>query len=101
METINTPAGQIATTKRITAAIASNPQVKKDIENALSRYFNGDWGDIREIDKRENDLLAAEHTGKIVAKYKTAAGDIFISGFAIQFPDRDYIRPPLIMFCDE
>ena len=87
--------GQIVLTRRLSAAIAADDQASADLERALTAFCAGEWGSIGEDDKAENDRAAAEPgAGRIVAKYPTAAGDIFI----ITEHDRSATT---IMLCDE
>jgi hypothetical protein len=40
----------------------------------LDRHVNGDWGDVPEDDKQENEF-SVEHGFRILSAYTTSAGD--------------------------
>jgi len=40
----------------------------------LDRHANGDWGEVPEADKQENEL-SVEHEFRILSAYTTSAGD--------------------------
>jgi hypothetical protein len=42
------------------AAVRACVKNKTDFESYLSRHVNGDWGDIDEEDKRENEFAVGE-----------------------------------------
>ena len=43
-------------------------------EEFLDRHVNGDWGDVPEADKQENEV-AIEQGFRILSAYTTSAGD--------------------------
>lgn len=44
-----------------------------DIENALKRYVQGDWGDMVEEDKQQNEE-GLKHGGRLMGVYKDSNG---------------------------
>lgn len=49
-----------------------------EVVNALCKFLSFDWGDTCEADKRLNDRAVKNGDDRLVAKYKTTHGDIFI-----------------------
>ena len=52
----------------------------------LDRHVNGDWGEVPEEDKQENEF-SVEHGFRIVSAYTTSAGEKI---WVITEPDRSY-----------
>ena len=52
----------------------------------LDRHVNGDWGDVPEEDKQENEF-SVEHGFRILSAYTTSAGDKI---WVITEADRSY-----------
>lgn len=55
-----------------------NSKFNLEVTTAFVKYSEGDWGDTPESDGYMNDLAVVNKDDRIVAKYKTCAGDIFI-----------------------
>lgn len=53
---------------------------------ALARHASGDWGELCDFDKTQNEL-AAEHGDRIFSKYKNQDGEVF---YIITEWDRSY-----------
>ena len=66
----------------------------KEVQAAFRRYVNCDWGDTCKEDSAMNDNAVADGNDRIVAKYVTSKGNIFI----ITEWDRSYTT---ILFADE
>lgn len=86
--------GQVVQTRTIATEIENNKQFEKEVYTAFEKYIQCDWGDTHAEDKPLNDRAVAENNDRIVAKYKTSLGDIFI----ITEYDRSYTT---IMFANE
>lgn len=69
--------GQTVMTRGISEA-AKEPQFSVEVFNAFNKYMNCDWGDTCEGDSEMNDAAVKYGKDRIVAKYKTSHGDIFI-----------------------
>ena len=61
--------------------VGATPGALRVLENAkqapdvfLDRHVNGDWGDVPEEDKQENEL-SVEQGLRILSAYTTSAGD--------------------------
>lgn len=69
--------GQVVVTRKVHELQGSNERFLIDIANAVWMYKHKKWGATCEADARMNDeaLVIGE---RIVAKYKTCEGDIFI-----------------------
>ena len=85
--------GQVVQTRRIAEACEESEVFEKEIGKAFYRYVFCDWGDTCEEDKKLNDE-AIEAGERIVAKYETSKGNVFI----ITEWDRSYTT---ILFADE
>ncbi len=66
----------------------------KEVETAFKKYINADWGITCKEDKAMNDEAVSSGSDRILAKYPTCKGDIFI----ITEWDRSATT---ILFCDE
>lgn len=80
-------------TRGIAAAIESTPQLQGEIIAAYQKYIEGDFGVICEEDIEANEE-AIKNGGRILARYKTSCGDIYI----ITEADRSRTT---ILFCNE
>jgi len=60
--------GQIVATANAMLKIS-----QEDMVNALCRHLAGDWGDLSESDRQENEL-ALQQGLRLMSVYKTAAG---------------------------
>jgi len=56
-----------------TTAGAADELCWEEFMHALHRHSCGDWGDVCEVDRAENDR-AADNGGRIVSEYRTANG---------------------------
>ena len=87
--------GRTVITRGLNDAIAENEQAAKDVTKAMQQYLSGDWGILCEEDKAMNDAAVKDPgSDRILAKYATAAGEIYI----ITEYDRSYTT---LMFCHE
>lgn len=86
--------GQTVQTRGVAAACENNEAFTKEIYSAFNKYIACDWGDTCEEDKALNDSAVANGDDRIVAKYVTSKGNIFI----ITEWDRSYTT---IMFASE
>ena len=66
---------------------------EKEILNCLRKYHSKEWGELTIEDKNTNNY-AIENGERIVGKYTTTQGDIYI----ITEADRSYTT---ILFCHE
>ena len=85
--------GRLLQTRGIAASIEEAPELLNEIINAFNNYICGNWGQLCEEDKQANEE-AIENGGRILARYKTSQGDIYI----ITEADRSVTT---ILFCDE
>jgi len=86
--------GQTVQTRGIAAACENNEAFTKEIYEAFNKYVLCDWGDTCAEDCALNDSAVKNNDDRIVAKYKTSAGNIFI----ITEWDRSYTT---ILFANE
>lgn len=86
--------GETVITRGLAAALEKSEQLKEDLSNAWAQYVNCEWGILGEDDKQMNDSAVQNKDDRILARYKTTEGDIYI----ITEWDRSYTT---FMFCDE
>lgn len=70
--------GQEVMTKGVAEAIEKNEKFAKEVIVAFLRYKKCDWGDLCKDDKEMNDEAVKLNNDRIVAKYNTCEGGIFI-----------------------
>lgn len=85
--------GQVYMTMGVSNAISEDLRYHYEIQGYLHRYINGDYGDLCEEDLKANED-AIEYEMRILARYETSKGDIYI----ITEADRSCTT---ILFCDE
>jgi hypothetical protein len=68
---IRFPLGQVVATPGALSALEKAEQLPAEF---LDRHVNGDWGDVPDPDKQENELSVAQG-GRILSVYTTSAGD--------------------------
>lgn len=85
--------GRLVMSHGIANEIKNNPIYKEEILDCLTKYLSGDWGSLCDEDKEANEL-AIENDSRILAKYITRSGIIYI----ITEWDRSYTT---IMFTNE
>ena len=86
--------GQTVQTRGIAAACENSEAFTKEIYKAFTRYIACDWGETCAEDSALNDSAVKNNDDRIVAKYETSKGNIFI----ITEWDRSYTT---ILFADE
>jgi len=65
------PLGQVVATPRALSALQKAEQAPHEF---LDRHVNGDWGEVHEDDKRENEF-SVQRGFRILSAYTTSAGD--------------------------
>ena len=68
---IRFPLGRVVATPGALAALEKAEQLPTEF---LDRHVNGDWGEVPEADKQENEL-SVEQGFRILSAYTTSAGD--------------------------
>jgi hypothetical protein len=68
---IRFPLGRVVATPGALNALEKAEQLPAEF---LDRHVNGDWGDVPDADKQENDL-SVEKGFRILSAYTTSAGD--------------------------
>lgn len=85
--------GALVMTAPVHNAYTENKATESAINDAVKRYLSKDWGEVDTEDAAENDA-ALEGGGRIVARYPTPSGDIYI------ITEADRIATT-IFFCEE
>ena len=62
------PLGQVVATRNAYDALTA-----LDIRNAISRHVSGDWGEIDEADRKENEF-SLEHSCRLLSAYDSESG---------------------------
>ena len=68
---IRFPLGRVVATPGALGALEKAEQLPAEF---LDRHVNGDWGDVPDADKQENEL-SVEQGFRILSAYTTSAGD--------------------------
>jgi hypothetical protein len=68
---IRFPLGRVVATPEALSALEKAEQLSAEF---LDRHVNGDWGDVSEADKQENEV-SIEQGFRILSVYITSAGD--------------------------
>jgi hypothetical protein len=63
--------GQIVATP---GALRALQKAEQEPHEFLDRHVNGDWGEVAEEDKKENEF-SVQHGFRILSAYTTSAGD--------------------------
>jgi hypothetical protein len=71
-------ANEIVITTAVDDLLHADEKFDCEIANIVMRFNNCDWGDTHPADKIANDNALANGNDRIMAKYKTSRGDIFI-----------------------
>ena len=66
--------GRIVATRGINDEMARNDDFAEFVLKSLTRYLNGDWGDLCKHDKKLNDSAIKNNDDRILARYN----DIYI-----------------------
>ena len=88
------PLGRVVATRGVHDLSSQNPEFAEFIQKCLNRHAQGDWGDMSQEDKNENDLALKAGNLRIFSAYeKTELPKIWIiteadrSATTILFPD--------------
>lgn len=69
--------GQIVATRGVADEMEASTLFMLEVQAAFQQYVSGDWGQISEADKKENDRAALEGE-RVLAAYQTSKGKIWI-----------------------
>ncbi len=61
--------GQIVCTRGVNEVIAEDDKFAKFVKESLGRHTSGDWGDLCEADKRENEYALGKYL-RLFSSYK-------------------------------
>ena len=70
--------GQVVMTRGVNDTIADSSKFAKEVTEAFKKYCSCNWGDTCEEDAQMNDAAVRNDDDRVVAKYETCEGDIFI-----------------------
>ncbi len=92
---MNNDFGQTVITRGLAADIKNDEKLKNEIYIAWKKYCAHDWGILGDEDKKMNDeAIRVPGSDRILARYKTHKGDIYI----ITESDRSYTT---FLYCNE
>lgn len=72
------PLGQIVMTRGVNDLVATNTEFAKFVTESLRRHASGDWGDLAEEDKRENEYALDKYLRLFSAYEKPPLPKIWI-----------------------
>ena len=86
-------------TRRLNDTIADDELTAKAVYEACRRFAAGDWGELCQEDKQQNDIDLRDRDGHVLGRYHTPTGDIYIN---LTF-DEPSIQSDVatVMYCDE
>lgn len=70
--------GQTVMTRGIADAMEESKDFAKEVHKALERYTACDWGELDEEDSEMNNSAVQNNDDRILAKYDTSEGAIYI-----------------------
>ena len=70
--------GQVVITRGVNAKITESIDFSQFILDSIAKYRNCIWGDLPNEDKRMNDSAIKNNDDRIVARYNSEYGDIYI-----------------------
>lgn len=86
-------------TRAVNYDMEKDNQMKVAVLTALGKFLRGDWGKISAQDKKQNDLDQKARDGRILGKYSTNHGDIYITRiFDEPSVNADVVT---VMYCEE
>ena len=86
---------ELTVTRSLYTTMEKVPATKQAVMEALRLFAADNWGEVPQEDKEANDRDKAAGVGRILARYKTPSGDIYIN----QYPGSD--EPASVMYCRE
>ena len=70
--------GQVVITRGVNAEITRSIEFSQFILESIAKYRNCDWGNLGKEDKAMNDNAVKNNDDRIVARYNSTYGDIYI-----------------------
>lgn len=70
--------GQIVMTRGISECMNEDMDFAKEIEQCFDRYLDHEWGDLCDEDIDSNDRAIIYGNDRILARYQTTKGSIYI-----------------------
>lgn len=86
--------GQVVATLGVAEYVGNDTDLNQEMRKLLDRHVSGDWGDLTESDKLENDIAVDSH-GRILSAYTLGEHKVWIiteadrSSTTVLFPE-DY-----------
>ena len=73
-----TQTGKMVVTRGIHWAMQNDTVFERKISEIITRYLNGDWGDLGDEDKQMNEDAIVSGKDRILAAYQTSKGEVFV-----------------------
>lgn len=86
--------GQVELSQAINDVIANDVKFETEVRRGMASYAYSDWGDCEQVDKEANDHALECGDLRLLAKYPTCQGNIYI----ITESDRTSTK---VLFCNE
>lgn len=86
--------GQVELSQAINDVIANDVKFQTEVRRGMASYAYSDWGDCEQVDKEANDHALESGDLRLLAKYSTSQGSIYI----ITESDRSNTK---VLFCNE
>lgn len=97
--------GIVCCTKAIGVAEQDNPNFHNEIVKCFEKHINGDFGILEQEDINANFEDIKNHNGRVLSRYETSKGDIYINTqnelYEIKDNKEIYKIITMIMFCEE
>lgn len=88
---------QFLITAHLSERVKASESMAKATDQAVKRFVLGDWGEVPPEDKEANNKDLKDRDGRVLARYKTPEGDIYIN---MEFyPTGENYA--CVMFCNE
>ena len=69
---------KIAITNKVLEKVKEDEDFAEEVQKAMMRYMGHDWGELGDSDKEVNDKAYKSGKERIVARYITSLGAIYI-----------------------
>lgn len=84
-------------TAKLNNDMANDEATAQAVYKALKRFNSGDWGNVPQEDKDANNADLTRREGRVLARYDTPNGDIYIN-LSFEESGED---TALLMYCNE
>lgn len=86
---------ELTVTRLLHETMEKDPATKQAVMEALRLFAADNWGEVPQEDKEANDRDKAAGVGRVLARYNTPSGDIYINKYM------GVDEPASVMYCRE